>query len=300
VPGSRLARLAALVALSALLLARPGAAEWVDWVVDAEVPVRFDSNLNRASLGSEEEWDVSFHPGLEAGRIFQLAERTRLFATARIGGEIYSRAGELDALDGGGRLALLHKFGLGDAPWARLFATGGYRGVRAGRRSGPYADVGIAAGRRLSPRFDAKLEYRFTRRWAGDGPAVTAVEAAGLPDDVFDQQQHRVTLDGSFLASERLLLTLGFSYLRGDFDSNAQASRFAVLASSDVEAVASDTVFGGWVYRVFGNAWSPFVGASLGLCDRWSLDLDYRFQYAEGDGLDYRNHVVRGVVLFRY
>ena len=125
---------------------------------------------------------------------------------------------------------------------------------------------------------------------------------AGAPDDVFDQEHHDVTLDGSFLLTDALLLGAGFTYRRGDFDSNAQQSRFEVLAENDVDAVARDEVFGGWVYRSEGNAYAPFARLNYGLTDHWSLALGYRFQLAEGDGsgLRYRNHAVTGTVLFRY
>ena len=103
----------------------------------------------------------------------------------------------------------------------------------------------------------------------------------------------------SFLR-DSLLLSAGFGYRRGDFESNARANRVAVLARTDVEAVARDSVFGGWVYRIEGNGYAPFASLSYGLGDRWSIDAGYRFRYAEGHGLDYRSHTVSASVLFRY
>jgi len=40
-------------ALVVLLLADSGRAEWVDWVLDADLAARFDSDVNRASVSSE-------------------------------------------------------------------------------------------------------------------------------------------------------------------------------------------------------------------------------------------------------
>jgi hypothetical protein len=284
-------------ALMVLLLADPGRAEWVDWVLDADLGARFDSNVNRASDSSERESDFSFRVGGQAGRFFQIAERTRLLAAANVAGDLYSDFDRLDAIEVGGELALLHKFGVGDAPWLRGFATGGQREVRDAERSGPQFAVGLAVGKRLSPRLDVKLRYAFSRSY-GDGERVVA----GAADEVFDQQHHDVTLDGSFLLTGALLFDAGFTYRRGDFDSNAQQSRFAVLARNHVDAVARDEVFGGWVYRVEGDSYSPFVRLNYGLSDHWSLELGYHFQLAEGvgGGLRYQNHAVTTAVLFRY
>ncbi len=284
--------------LAALLLAAPAEAEWTEWVLDADVASRYDSNVNRAAESSEHEWDVSFRLNAQAGRFFQIAERTRLLAAGDVAGEVYTDFAQLDAIEANGQLALLHKFGVGDAPWLRGFATGGQRAVRDGERGGPQFSAGLAAGKRLSPRLDARLRYVFTRRYGGDGSNVVA----GAPDDVFEQQHHELTLDGSLLLTEELLLGAGFTYRRGDFDSNARESRFEVLARNDVDAVARDHVFGGWIYRVEGNAYSPFARLNYGLTERWSVELGYRFQLAEGDGtsLRYRNHAVTGSVLFRY
>jgi hypothetical protein len=287
------------VLLALLALALPGrlaSAEWADWTLDAGLETSFDSNLNRASRAAEEEWDVSFRTSLQAGRVYQVADRTRFFASAELAGDVFSRFDELNTFEGGAGAALLHKFGLADAPWARLSVRGSYRYVQDAKRSGPDLRVAGTFGKRFSPRLAASLEYQFQRRWGGSGPLA----APGFSDDVFDQEFHLLTLEGSFLVTERLLGTLGFSYRRGDFDSNARSNRFQILAQNHVEAVAMDRVFGGWVYRIDGNGYSPFARLNYGLGRRWSIDLGYRFQYGEGGGLDYRNHRVHLAALFRY
>ncbi len=284
------------LACAVLLLARPAQAEWVDWVFDADLAARFDANASRAAAASEEVSDFATRLGVRAGRAYQLAERTRAVALADLGGEAHARFEDLDSLDAGGRLVLLHKIGLGDAPWIRASVDGGWRELRAHRRSGPFFGAGVALGRRLSERLDARLHWRFARRWAKSGPAVVA----GARDDVFDQSHHEVGVDAGLQLAEPLLLSSGFAYRRGDFDSNARGSRFRVLASDDVEAVARDSVFGGWVYRIEGNAYSAFVGLDWALGDHWSAALAYHFQYAEGGGLDYASHGARAALLYRY
>ena len=294
--GRRTRRCAGAAALAALLVAAPAGAEWVEWIADAELDARFDSNLNHALKSSEQEWELSFLPSLAGGRVYQLAESTRVAATGVLAGEIHGRFDELNAVAGEGRVSLSHKFGLGDAPWARAFAGGGYQHVEAAQRRGTRFEVGAELGKRLSPRVDARLAYRYGRRTGQDGPRAVA----GVPDDVFDQQGHEVALEGSFVATERLLVTAGFGYRRGDFDANLRAGRMELLAGTKVEAVALDEVFGGWVYRIEGDGYSPFASLSWALGDRWSLDAGYRFRYAEGRGQSYRSHTATASVLFRY
>jgi opacity protein-like surface antigen len=285
-----------VAALAALVAATPAGAEWVEWIADAQLDARFDSNLNQAARSSEEEWDLSFQPQFTLGRVYQLAERTRVAATASVAGEIHSRFDALNAAAGEGRASLTHKFGLGDAPWARAFVAGGYQHVEVHQRSGARFTAGAAFGKRFGPRFDARLSYRYTQRWGNDGPRAVA----GVSDDVFDQQDHAIDLEGSFLLTESLLLSAGFGYRRGDFDTNAIANRVAVLAGTTVEAVARDEVFGGWVYRIEGNAYEPRASLGWGFDDHWSIDAGYRYRYAEGHGLSYQDHSVRAALLFRY
>jgi opacity protein-like surface antigen len=285
-----------VAALAALVAATPAAAEWVEWIADAQLDTRFASNLNQAAKPSEEEWDLSFQPEVTLGRVYQLAERTRAAATASVTGEIHSRFDALNAAAGEGRASLTHKFGLGDAPWARAFVAGGYQHVEVHQRSGARFTAGAAFGRRFWPRFDVSFSYRYTQRWGNDGPRAVV----GISDDVFDQQDHAIELDGSFLLTQSLQLSAGFAYRRGDFDTNAISNRVAVLAGTSVGAVARDEVFGGWVYRIDGNAYEPHASLGWGFDDHWSIDAGYRFRFAEGHGLSYQDHTVRAAVLFRY
>ncbi len=274
-----------------------GSLEWADWILRGDLGARFDSNVNRASSGRDEEWDFSIHPSIRAGRALQLAERTRLIALATLGGRIYSQETELHALDGGARLAVVQKLGLGDAPRLRVFADGGYQASRVDQRSGPRFSTGVELGKRFSSRFDAEVGYHYALRWGEDGPRIAA---STIARDVFDQQVHVVHTEGRYLLTQRLILRAGFQYRRGDFESNARHNRFSVLQRKNVEAVAQDEAFGGWVYRVDGSSYVPSIGLNLGVTDHASLDLGYAFQYGEGGGLEYKNHALQATVLLRY
>jgi len=274
----------------------PAGAEWVDWLLDADLSAQIETNANRASVGSEEEVDASFLPRARVGRAFQLSSFTRAELSARVRGRLHAEFAELHAVDVDGEAALVHKLGLGAAPRLRAFARGGYRGVRASERSGPRLAVGAEVDHRFSPRLSGGLRYAYHRRFAGGGPEAVA----GIDEDVFDQQRHELTADASFAATRRLLAWASLSLHRGDFDSNARDRRFRILEGTDVDAVARDTVFGGWIYRVDGYGVAPSAGLGLALSRRWSLDASYRFEWWDGDGLDYRNHAATLALLFRY
>jgi opacity protein-like surface antigen len=272
-------------------------AEWVDWILDADVAFEYTDNLNNSSFESDEEHDYTWFLGAEGGRVYQLTDRTRLSLSATVVGEIHHRFTGLDGADVGGRVSLFHKFGVGNAPWVRPFFWGGYKEVRADERAGGRFEVGLETGKRFTPRLDASFSYHYTYRDGDDGPV--AVPTIG--SDVFDQQFHLFTLQGSFLVLDPLLLTAGYTFRYGDFDSACTPMNVGkVLVKADVKAIALDSVFGGCVYRLKGTGHAAFVNLSWGFTDRISLDAGYRYQYGKAQDLDYSSNTARATLLFRY
>jgi len=282
-----------------ILVAVPAAAEWTDWIAEADVGFRYDSNLNNAAFDSEKDDDVIWRPSARFGRVYQFPGTTRLRVSAEILGEIHHDATDLDSVAGLGNLSLSHKFGIGDAPWGRIFFAGGYEGVDDNERSGYRFEVGAKAGKRFTQRFDASFAYRFTTKDGDNGtPAMMMMPVNDT--DVFDQEYHDFTLEGRFLVLEQLLATVGFEFRHGDLYSNTVSNVMRVLGQADVKAAARDNVFGGVAYRLRGEAYTPYLSLNYGIGDHWSIDTSYRFRYAESDSLDYENHVVGLTVLFRY
>jgi hypothetical protein len=285
------------VALAAPLLApSPASAEWTDWIGEAELDFGFDSNLNNAVFDSEEEYDLIWRPEARVGRVYQLEGNTRLQVAAVIRGEIHHRWTRDNSVAGEGQLAVMHKFGVGDAPWGKVFFNGGYEGVRDSERGGGRLQTGLQIGKRFSPRFDASLGYEFTARWGDDG----AMLAIPTNLDVWDQKDHNVSIDGRFLVTENLTASAGYEFRHGDLYANAQSNRMAVMMAGDVKAVAMDRIFGGWAYRVNGNAHTPFARLNYRINDHWAIDATYEYRYAESRKLDYQNHRAQLAVLFRY
>ena len=58
-----------------LLSALPAAAEWVDWIADADVGFQYDSNVNNAGFGSEEEYDLIWEQLLAVSTKMAYAEQ---------------------------------------------------------------------------------------------------------------------------------------------------------------------------------------------------------------------------------
>jgi hypothetical protein len=278
------------------LVASPASAEWADWIGEAELDFGFDSNLNNAVFDSEEEYDLIWRPKARGGRVFQFAGNTRLEVAAELRGEIHHRWGHDDSIAGEGQLAVIHKFGLGDAPWGRVFFNGGYEGVQDSERGGGRLRTGVQAGKRFSPRFDTALTYDFTARWGDDGRMVMVPTNL----DVWDQQYHTISIDGRFLVMENLTAAAGYEFRHGDLYANARSNMPAVMMAGDVKAVVMDQIFGGWAYRVNGNAHTPFASLNYSIGDHWALDASYEYRYAESRNLDYQNHRAQISVLFRY
>jgi len=275
-------------------------AEWVDWIADAEVDLRYTDNLNNSAFNADEEQDFFWIPAARGGRIFQLTDRTRMSLAAEVAGEIYHEFDGLDAIEAGGSLGLTHKFGVGRAPWLRASFFGGYKEVRESERSGPRLEAGLEIGKRFSPRFDASLAYLYTNRDGGDGVAPMG---STLPTDVFDQQYHLITLSGNFLLAPPLLVTAGYTFRTGDFDSACTPGNAGEALSREkgnIEAIALDGVFGGCVYRLDGTGHSGFINFSYGFTNRLSLDLGYRYLWGKGDSLTYERNTVQLALLFRY
>jgi hypothetical protein len=110
-----------------------------------------------------------------------------------------------------------------------------------------------------------------------------------------------ITAAGNFLMTEDLLVTAGYGFRFGDFDSACTPGNVGkVWAKEDVKDLALDGVFGGCIYRLEGTGHAAFVNFSYGLTDHFSLDASYRFQYGKADHLDYSTNTVQAAVIFRY
>jgi hypothetical protein len=286
-----------LAVVVSLFWATHAQAEWVDWISDAELALQTTDNLNLSAFSADREDDTSLHGVLRGGRVYQLADRTRLRIVGVGVGEHYEHWDKLDAAGIGGELGVRHKFGVGGAPWLDFAFTGSYRWVERSQRSGRRFQVGVRSGKRFSPRIDGSFGYSYTDRDGDSGPAAAPL----LPTNVFDQSYHLLDLTGNFLLLDPLLLTAGYTLRLGEFDSACTVGNVnRVFQKADVKAISLDPVFGGCVYRLEGNAHAARINLSYGFNAHLSFDASYRYQWGEADSLTYRANTGRLTLVFRY
>ncbi|NOY66482.1 MAG: hypothetical protein GXP13_03615 [Gammaproteobacteria bacterium] len=285
-----------------LCVAQPARAEWVEWIADAEVGLLYNDNLSQSFFESDERSDSAFLPSTALGRYYQLTDTTRLRLTANFWGRAYNTFDRLNSITGGVTAGVRHKFGFGpDVPWIRADAYVGYRDVRDDARDGVLYTMGLRVGKRFTPRLDGSLGYAYSVRNGGDGEVTMKNTMFGTSAEVFDQKTQALSLEANFLITRDVLLTAGYSYQYGDFDSMCSAANFeTVWASEDVKAVSVDGVFGGFVYRIRGTRSISSLNLSYALSGHASLNLGYQYQSGKGDAFGYNSSIVQAVFMYRY
>lgn len=304
-PSTRAERLAAFflpIAFSLLFVNVNGAsAEWVEWIADAEVGVVYEDNINRSAWASNEKKDTSLVPSVSVGRVYQLADATRMRLTADFEAAAYDKYDLLNYWKAGAALALRHKLGVGpDVPWVQARLAGAYMDARDEMRESKLYSAGLLAGKRFDERIDARIGYTYDVRDGKDGP----VSSPSIPTDVFDQRVQTVSLDAGYILADRLLVTAGYAYRSGDVDSSCDAENIAgVLAGEDVKALAKESAFRDpfCVYRLTGRVHSISLSASYSvLKGHGSLNLGLQRSYGKSRSLDYESSIIRAGFVYSY
>ncbi len=273
-------------------------AEWVEWVLEPTVEFRNESNLNLSAFGSDEENDNALRLAMEGGRYYQLGDRSRLRLSANLEAQRYDEFDLLNSVAISGKLAVIHKLGLGaEAAWISPTLTFGYRDIKDDIRSGNFGDLGIAAGKRLSDRFDMSASLVFSKAKGKEGEQIIPT----ISSDVFDQDHWTASLQGNFLITNRLLLLAAIKHFDGDFISACTKGNVGtVLKVEDVQAITADAVFGGCVYRLDGDGNSASLDLSYATGRHSSLNVGADYQKGKADVLDYQNTLLRASFLYRY
>lgn len=271
--------------------AGPVQAEWVESIAEAELGIAYDNNLNRSAFTEDEEEDHEFTGTVSVGRYYQVKDNTRFSITGDLGVRVLDQFTELNSASIGTTVTLHHKYGVGtDVPWVQGFASLSYLDVKDHARDSTIFDIGLRAGKRFMPRLDGQVEYFYRTRDGENGPVVDP----SIDTDVFDQDFHKVSANLNFLATNRLLLSTGYSYRDGEFDSACTPGNVGtVFALEDVKAIAFDDVFGGCVYRLDGTLWTFSLGASYALGRETALLFTYQNNDGKADELHYSGKIYR-------
>ena len=273
-------------------------AEWVEWVLEPTAEIRNESNLNLSAFNADEESDSVLRLALEGGRYFQMSDMTRLRLSADLEAQSYSEFDLLNDVSISAKAAIIHKLGVGwGAAWISPYLSYGYSDVKDDIRSGNFGDLGIAAGKRLTERFDMSASFEFNK--SNGKPGIVIVPP--ISSDVFDQERWVAAIQGSFLLTNRLLLLGKLKHFDGDFVSACTVGNVGkVLAKENVEAITADAVFGGCVYRLDGDGNSASLDLSYATGRHSSLNLGVDYLAAKADVLTYKNTIVRASFMYNY
>jgi hypothetical protein len=263
-------------------------AEWVEWILDGSAAGRFDSNINRSFVNSQQFDDYIGVGHLSAGRAYQIGRDTRAFFTTEFSGNIHQRFDRLDQVSIGGKGVLTHKLGLGRrAPLLRVDMSGGEIFSESRIRTGEQLIVGFSASTWITEFLQGFVGYRFDDR-----------NAARAGNSVFDLQGHMVETGFRVMLADSLQMNLGYSWRHGDVTSNAQGVRIPSVAAR-ADKFVRDDAFGGWTYRAKGQTHSYNVGASyIFLKGHAAASLNYSFMDTRTLNFNYESH--QALLSFNY
>jgi hypothetical protein len=271
----------------------------VDWIAEAELAFEYDDNVNRSAFDSDEKTDFRWKPAATLGRVYQLGDATRLALSAEAIGAIYHDWEGLNSAELGGTAAVLHKFGLGEAPELRAYVGVHHLNLRDDERDSMLYETGLELSRRFGDRLEGTLFGLYD--WRDGNEGKRALPNVGT--DVWDQNGFEVGARSSFLLTEQLVLGASYSYRDGEFDSACtpgNVGKVIAREGSNLKAIAIDDIFGGCVYRLAGHVHTGELHLNYGLGNRFSVDLGYRYVWGQARELIYRSNVASVAVLFRY
>ncbi len=275
-------------------LAAPAAAAWI---ADVETGVVYEDNLSFATMDRDIKGAAALVTSASGGAAAYLTDRHVVSLTGDFFGDLHERYSGLDHVALGVTAAFRAKLGLGAAAaWVRVAASGGRLQYREDVRDGWYYRVTAGVGTRFGPRWELRADYIFDGRTADDERAL----ADTIPADVFEQQGHTFAARADFQATPILLVFGSYACRLGDVASTTQRNSQIFAASS---AIVADPAFGSntFAYKIDATTHILSAGVSLALGVRWSLNVTYAHQIGLGDGgIDYRNNIVSGTVLFNY
>ena len=292
------ASLMVLLGCPLICISMQSQAEWVEWILDPTIELRGENNVNLSSFIADEESDEALRLVLDGGRYFQMSDSSRLRLSAEFEAETYNEFDLLNSVAISGKLAVIHKFGLGPkVPWISPYLTYGYMDVKDDIRSGNFGDIGIAAGKRLTDRFDMSGSLEYSKSNGKRGIQIVPP----ISSDVFDQNRWTAAIEGNFLLTNRLILLGAVKHYDGDFISACTTGNVGtVLELEDVQAITADAVFGGCVYRLDGDGNSASLDLGYATGRHSSLNIGAEYLAGKADVLEYHNTIFRASFMYSY
>ncbi|KJR42261.1 hypothetical protein MCHI_001840 [Candidatus Magnetoovum chiemensis] len=272
-------------------------AEWTEWAADTKLAVTYNDNVNKGLFEIIREHDLYVTPSASFGRYYQLADTTRLKLAVSLQAEFHNNFERLNTISPGISLALNHKFGIGKKPWIQFTGSAHYLDVNDNARDSMVYSTGIKAGKRLNERIDASAAYTLSHR---DGKSLEPISPLSS-GNVFDQTTHTWSVISNFLLTQKLMLSVDYSFMYGDVDSSCNPT-VAGWIINDVDAMTHDDGYDKpWcVYKVKANAHNISFGASYALSGHSSVNLGYTIIRAHAIGSYYPINLLQSSIIYAF
>jgi len=284
-----------------LLGSMPAQAEWVEWLVEPSYTEYWSDNVSFTAFPAAELSERWRELGVSVGRVYQVADHSRLQLTAIAMGRQFDKFSTLDGEDLGVSAGLRHKYGVGpETWWSQAFAEYWQLRVDNTLRDGDRQNFGLRVGRRLSPRWDFSAELAWVERDGGLG--LPRPVDPDRPTNVYDMSHQYLALNLSATISERLLSSVVYTYRDGEIDSQCPTANVGVVvASENPSALSRDPDgFGGCVYRIDGSGQALELQLNYAFTGHFGLQFSARQIRGEGRELNYEAQQIRLGVAYRF
>jgi len=284
--------------LITLLFSSSANAEWVEWVFDASQRFEWNNNINRSAFADDSEEDMTTTTNISMGRFNQLTPTLRIRTTFDLKQEFHENYDELDRFEWGASVSARKKFGVGRMrPWLSTFLSARELNVHDDQRDGEFYTGGFLFGKTLSDRTDFFIRAEYQKRDGDKGPSADPA----LDSDVFDQERFVGTVGFSFIITPSLLVSGSYEYMDGEIDSACTVPNVIIVGmNEELNAITTDPVFGGCIYRLDADSNSLSADMSYAFDGHTSINLGYRYQKGEASKLEYKNNIINLSVNYSY
>lgn len=285
----------------ALLLIAPHAVFAVSYYgdggyVDADLGIRYESNLSRASSDSDIEEDMVTALSAGAGYLKKLDEKSQLLISAYLAHEHFAEFKGLNNIAVNAAIVYTSQPQAGyTKPWYELAVEiAKQKFNKSNIRDSVRVKARLAAGKRLTDRIVAKFAYDYEHRYS---------DAA-----VFDTDDHEINLGLTYSYSPNIAFFGDYGLHLGEVVSTSTPNPTIKAAA---ERVGADDVFApGFgsgcdnrrcAYRLDALSHIFETGVELRLTRLASLDLSGRYFIVDGDGVDaYKGWIYRAGLYLQY
>ena len=269
--------------LCAFVLLGVSSASFAEWVGNASVSMRHDSNVSNAEMVSDITGVTSLSVDVSATNFFALEEGKSLSITGTLGSETFDRYSGLNNVSVGAIFSARKKWSLGIyAPWTGVSLSTSRLDFANNIRNMWRHQLALRGGKRIAERWSIggglMAEQRDARPLAPDIPELSG--------DVFSQSSRTLTFNSEYIWSDRAFVTLGALLRHGDITATATESPKIIAAST---AAADDPVLSSgphsYAYRLRGTTQGLNVDMTFTLSNHSALNVSIAryLSYAKGD-----------------